>query len=63
MNKDICVYCGDYKEVKIWEWTGELVCYDCRLDYLDQEFREEENPVIKTVGKICDLLKDGKSNR
>ena len=29
------------KIVKVWEKTGEMVCYDCRLDFLDQEFKEE----------------------
>jgi len=35
--KDICVYCNEYKEVRVWEQTGEKVCYDCRLDLLDNE--------------------------
>lgn len=38
--RTICVYCNEYKETKIWKETDEQVCYDCRLDLLDQEFRE-----------------------
>ena len=41
MEIGLCVYCEKYKEVKVWEKTGEMVCYDCRLDFLDQEFKEE----------------------
>lgn len=36
---DICVYCGEKKEVTSHE--GELVCYDCRVDFLDQEFGQD----------------------
>jgi len=43
MEYGICVYCEEYKEVKVWERTGEKVCYDCRLDFLDQEFEEGKN--------------------
>jgi len=42
MEYGMCVYCEKNKEVKIWEKTGELVCYDCRLDFLDQEFNEDK---------------------
>jgi len=39
MKKDICVYCEENKQVRVWKETGELVCYDCRLDFLDDEFK------------------------
>lgn len=37
-----CPYCEEYKETVVWKETGEYVCYDCRLDLLDQEFKEEK---------------------
>ncbi len=37
----VCVYCEEYKETVIWGETQEDVCYDCRLDLLDQEFKED----------------------
>ena len=33
-----CPYCGELKETVVWKETGERVCYDCRLDLLNQEF-------------------------
>lgn len=37
-----CVYCDeeDTKEnpIRIWDFTHELVCYVCRVDFLDNEF-------------------------
>lgn len=41
IKKEICAYCEENKpsrEVKKWEKTGELVCYDCRLEMLEEEF-------------------------
>lgn len=38
-----CTYCNEEKpanSVKEWEKTGELVCYDCRIELLDEEFAE-----------------------
>ena len=35
-----CAYCEEYKETVIWGETDEYVCYDCRLELLDQEFKE-----------------------
>ena len=46
MEYGICVYCLENTEVKVWEKTGEKVCYDCRVDFLDQEFKEQKQ-VIK----------------
>ena len=42
MKMGICVYCNEYKETTIWKETDERVCCDCRLDLLDQEFKEVE---------------------
>lgn len=45
---DICDYCssmGDRSEkpVTIWKETGERVCYDCRVEFVEQEF-EDSSP-------------------
>jgi len=42
MEYGICVYCEEHKEVRTWKQTGEKVCYDCRVDFLDQEFKEQK---------------------
>ncbi len=36
----VCPYCEEYKETVTWAETQEDVCYDCRLDLLNQEFKE-----------------------
>jgi len=36
-----CPYCGELKETVLWKETGEWVCYDCRLDLLEQEFKRQ----------------------
>jgi hypothetical protein len=41
ITNGVCVYCKKYKEVKVWKQTDEEVCYDCRLDLLDEEFANE----------------------
>lgn len=38
--KKVCAYCEEYKETVVWKETDEYVCYDCRLDLLNQEFGE-----------------------
>jgi hypothetical protein len=37
---DICVYCEEKKPVMEWKETGELVCRDCRHDFVDQQFND-----------------------
>lgn len=37
-----CLYCNEIKEVRLWKQTDELVCYDCRVSLLDQEFNIEK---------------------
>jgi len=39
-QKKICPYCDKLKWVKVWQETGEEVCFECRLDLLEQEFEE-----------------------
>ena len=38
-----CVYCEHEatpeNPVKIWTQTGEMVCKECRLAFIEQEFR------------------------
>lgn len=63
MEHDICVYCEENKEVKIWEKTGEKVCYDCRLDFLDQEFKEEPRISMKSRAPILSGIKVIGDNR
>ena len=36
LTNNTCVYCEEIKPVT--EHNGELICYDCRIDFLDQEF-------------------------
>lgn len=38
-----CIYCEEHKETRIWQETGEEVCYDCRLGLLDQEFNSRDS--------------------
>lgn len=42
-----CDYCQLRNNVAVWRQTGELVCYDCRLDMLNVEF-EDARPVSIT---------------
>ncbi len=49
MNKTTCVYCETERDTKTWEQTGESVCYECRLDLLNQEFAELFTKRTKTV--------------
>jgi transcription elongation factor Elf1 len=39
---NICVYCDQQatpeNPVKIWNETGEMVCKECRLAFIEQEF-------------------------
>lgn len=37
MTKHICDYCND-PDKDTRAYNGEWVCYDCRLQLLDQEF-------------------------
>ena len=37
----VCPYCDENKRCAVWRETGEWVCNDCRLDMLEQEFKEE----------------------
>ena len=46
-----CLYCGNWETkespVKKWKQTGEDVCYQCRLDWLETEYfdeKEESDP-------------------
>ena len=45
-TKEQCVYCDELETkdnpVKEWKETYEMVCYDCRLSLLNQEFEEEK---------------------
>lgn len=37
-----CVICEENKpsvEVQPYKPTGELICYDCRIEMLDEEFK------------------------
>ena len=40
-KQKVCPYCSKYKQCVLWKETNEWVCYDCRLDLLEQEFKEE----------------------
>ena len=33
-----CEYCEEIKIVRKWKETDELVCYECRQDFLEDEF-------------------------
>ena len=50
----MCVYCEEEKECLVWEKTGEMVCYDCRMDFIDQE----ETEVMKAYGKLKEYKSD-----
>ena len=35
-----CVYCEiPERETRVWKQTGEVVCYECRLNFLEEEFQ------------------------
>lgn len=46
----ICVYCDKYKETRVWEETGEQVCYSCREDFIEQEHDDKIKELNKDFG-------------
>lgn len=42
MTKNNCTYCKRITQTKLWKETNEEVCYECRLDFLEREFFEED---------------------
>ena len=42
MKRDICIYCDEAQILVKWKETGEWVCYECRLQMLEQEFEDAE---------------------
>lgn len=57
----ICVYCEELKELRLWKETGELVCYDCRISQVDQDFEPIELPLFSFYRDrlLLDLKLDG----
>lgn len=47
ISEKTCPYCDKLKYVKVWEETGEEVCFECRLDLLKQEFEETNDSTKK----------------
>lgn len=35
---EMCTYCEKIKFCLEWEKTHEMVCYNCRLEFLNEEF-------------------------
>jgi hypothetical protein len=58
--KTICAYCEEAKQCVKWDKTDEMVCYDCRLRFLDEEFEE---PKEYKSDLFPDFLKDFPSIR
>lgn len=45
-----CDYCQEYKDTRVWSETQENVCYDCRLDMLEQEFFSKKSyPEVEQI--------------
>ncbi|HEX9060870.1 MAG TPA: hypothetical protein VF941_11880 [Clostridia bacterium] len=58
---NICAYCqsmGDNSEkpVVLWEETGELVCLDCRVGFVEAEFAKPNKEIPED---ILDMIQRG----